>query len=68
MFMLCVVCKDKKGKMQVKRDKEPIMDEIQSTRKYKKKKIPIGAKFFTPVQTGPGEHPALSIMGAGSWR
>ena len=31
-----------------------------------KKKIPVGARFFTPVQTGPGAHPASCTMGTGS--
>jgi len=28
-------------------------------------RIPVGAKFFAPIQTGPGSHTALSAMGAG---
>ena len=28
--------------------------------------IPVGARFSSPVQTGPGAHPALYIMGTGS--
>jgi hypothetical protein len=36
-------------------------------------RIPVGARFFTPVQTGPGAHPASYTMGpggkaAGAWR
>jgi hypothetical protein len=31
------------------------------------KKIPVGARFFAPVQTGPGTHPASSTMGTGSF-
>jgi hypothetical protein len=29
------------------------------------KKIPVGARFFAPVQTGPGAHPASYKMGTG---
>jgi hypothetical protein len=27
--------------------------------------IPVGARFFLPVQNGPGNHPASSTMGTG---
>jgi len=27
----------------------------------------VGARFFTPVQTGPGAHPASRTMGTGSF-
>jgi hypothetical protein len=30
-------------------------------------RIPAGAKFSTPVQTGPGGHPASYTMGTGSF-
>jgi hypothetical protein len=30
------------------------------------KKIPVGARFFAHVQTGPGAHPASCTMGTGS--
>jgi hypothetical protein len=29
-------------------------------------RIPVGATFFAPVQTGPGAHPASCTMGTGS--
>ena len=29
--------------------------------------IPVGARFFAPVQTGPGAHPASYTMGTGSF-
>jgi hypothetical protein len=29
-------------------------------------RIPVEARFFVPVQTGPGAHPALCTMGTGS--
>jgi hypothetical protein len=29
-------------------------------------RIPVGARFFAPVQTGPGAHPAFCTMGTGS--
>ena len=29
-------------------------------------RIPVGARFSTPVQTGPGAHPASCTMGTGS--
>jgi hypothetical protein len=32
-----------------------------------KKKVPVGARFFAHVQTGPGSHPASCIMGTGSF-
>ena len=32
-----------------------------------KKKIPVGARFFAHVQTGPGAHPASCTMGTGSF-
>jgi hypothetical protein len=28
-------------------------------------RIPLGARFFAPVQTGPGAHPASCTMGTG---
>jgi hypothetical protein len=31
-----------------------------------KKKIPVGARFFAPIQTGPGAHPASYTMGTGT--
>jgi hypothetical protein len=30
-------------------------------------RIPMGAKFSAPVQTGPGAHPAFYTMGTGSF-
>jgi hypothetical protein len=52
--------------MQDSQDKEQVkMKCKQSARQYKKK-IPVGAKFSTPVQTCPGAHPASYIMGTGS--
>jgi len=30
-------------------------------------RIPVGARFSTPVQTGPGAHPASYKMGTGSF-
>jgi hypothetical protein len=32
-----------------------------------KKSIPVGARFFAHVQTGPGAHPACCTMGTGSF-
>jgi hypothetical protein len=32
-----------------------------------KKKIPVGARFFAHVQTGPGAHPASCTMGTRSF-
>jgi hypothetical protein len=32
-----------------------------------KKKIPVGARFFAHVHTGPGTHPASCTMGTGSF-
>jgi len=31
-------------------------------------RIPVGTRFSTPVQTGPGAHPASCTMGTGSFR
>ena len=31
-------------------------------------RMPVGAKFSAPVQTGPGDHPASCTMGTGSFR
>jgi hypothetical protein len=39
----------------------------QLSTKYGKKKIPVGARFFTHVQTGPGAHPISCTMGTGSF-
>ena len=33
----------------------------------RKKKIPVGTRFFALVQTGPGAHPASCKMGTGSF-
>jgi len=30
-------------------------------------RIPVGARFYAPVQTGPGAHPASCTMGTGSF-
>jgi len=30
-------------------------------------RIPVGARFSAPVQTGPGAHPASRTMGSGSF-
>jgi hypothetical protein len=30
-------------------------------------RIPVGARFFAPAQTGPGAHPASYTMGTGSF-
>jgi hypothetical protein len=30
-------------------------------------RIPVGARFSAPVQTGPGAHPAFCTMGTGSF-
>jgi hypothetical protein len=30
-------------------------------------RIPVGATFFSPIQTGPGAHPASCTMGTGSF-
>jgi hypothetical protein len=30
-------------------------------------RIPVGARFFSHVQTGPGAHPVSCIMGTGSF-
>jgi hypothetical protein len=41
--------------------------ETYETRTIKKKKIPVGARFFAHVQTGPGAHPVSCTMGTGSF-
>jgi hypothetical protein len=41
-------------------------NKVHDTNKYKKK-IPVGARFFAHVQTGPGAHPASCTMGNGSF-
>ena len=56
MFVLCVVSKDKKGKMQNNQDKERGTDKVQNTREYKKN--PVGVRFSSPVQTSPRTHRA----------
>jgi hypothetical protein len=33
----------------------------------KLKKVPVGTRFFAPVQTGPGAHPASCTVGTGSF-
>jgi hypothetical protein len=41
-------------------------NEVQDTNKNEAlKKIPVGAKFSAPVQTGPGAHSASCTMGIG---
>ena len=75
MFVLRVVSTDKKGKMQGNEEKEINTDEIQNTREYKK--IPVRARFFASLQTGPGptQPPIKWVPGlfpggkaAGVWR
>jgi hypothetical protein len=34
---------------------------------YMFRAIPVGARFFTHVKTGPGAHPASCTMGTGSF-
>jgi hypothetical protein len=44
MFVMCVVSKDKKGKMQDSQDKETSTDEVQT--EYKRiQKAPVWARF-----------------------
>jgi hypothetical protein len=38
-----------------------------STQEYKKKKIPVGAKFSAPVQIGPEAHPVSNTTSTGSF-
>jgi hypothetical protein len=42
------------------------MDQRGKTPGQEKKKIPVGARFFAAVQTGPGAHPASYTMDTGS--
>jgi hypothetical protein len=39
----------------------------QNGQLWYKKKIPVGARFFAHVQTGPGDHPASCTMGTVSF-
>ena len=39
----------------------------KDNKRFTKKKIPVGTRFFAPVQTGPGAHTASCTMGAGSF-
>jgi hypothetical protein len=41
------------------------MDQRRKTQD-RQKKIPVGARFFAPVHTGPGAYPASYKMGTGS--
>jgi hypothetical protein len=58
MFLLCVLYS--KDKSQKRQDKEVRI-------KYTHKKARWGARFFSPVHTGPGAHPASYKMGTGSF-
>jgi hypothetical protein len=51
--------KDKKGFKQYK-------NGSKGKNPGQKKKIPVWARFFAAVQTGPGAHPAFYKMGTGS--
>jgi hypothetical protein len=42
-------------------------NKVHDTSKNRAKKIPVWARFFTHVQTGPGAHPASCTMGTGSF-
>jgi hypothetical protein len=53
MLVLCKISKDKKAKCRIIKDKETSTDEVQSTRKHKKK-IPVEARFSSSVQAGSG--------------
>ena len=67
MLVLCVLSRHK-GKMQDSQDTETNTDELQT--EYKRihtKKLPVGARFSTLVQTGPGAHPASCTMGTASF-
>jgi hypothetical protein len=43
------------------------MDQKGKTPGRQKKNIPVGARFFAYVQTGPGAYPASYTMGTGSF-
>ena len=42
-----------------------LVDSLRDTRSGDR--IPVRERFFVPVQTGPGAHPASDIMGTGSF-
>jgi hypothetical protein len=43
------------------------MDQRGKTPDRQKRKIPVGARFFAAVQTGPVAYPASFTMGTGSF-
>jgi hypothetical protein len=48
------------------KDKKQSQDKkVQIKHREQKKKVPVGERLSTPVQTGPGAHPAFYIMGSG---
>jgi hypothetical protein len=62
MFRLCVVSKDKKSKCRASNTKTQVR---MTDKEYKtiQKKIPVGARFSAPVETGPGTRPASCTVG-----
>jgi hypothetical protein len=54
--------------VKIKKEKRRIIEtenQVQMTYRVQentKKKIPEGARFFAPVQNGPGSHPAFYTM------
>jgi hypothetical protein len=62
---VCVVSKDKKkAKSRIFKKKKQV--RIKYRVQENTKKIPVEARFFAPVQTDPGVHPASYIVGNGS--
>jgi hypothetical protein len=62
---MIVLCKD--SSMKEKKDYTvQKMDQRGKPQELIKKKIPVGARFSAPVQTGPGAHPASYPTGPGS--
>jgi hypothetical protein len=52
-----------KGRKRINTEQKWIKGETQELVKIK---IPVGARFFAAVQTGPGAYPASSTIGTGS--
>ena len=62
MFVLCVLhSKDESHKP----GQSGQRTKYEQSTKRKQKKIPVGVRFFAPVQTGPEAHPAYHKMGTG---
>jgi hypothetical protein len=64
---VCVVLLYKDSSMEHEGQKDLKVQNESKEKTGQEKKIPVGARFYAVVQTGPGAHPASYTMGTGSF-